>query len=506
MSNPHTIARSVALGAAVLLGAAGMPSCSHSSSTAVPTFSLPAPMGGLPPAEGSDLLDPSFATDGVLNLLDFSEDEPIRVATDRFSRVLIVGLGRPFRGLRVARVTEAGAADATFGQDGVSVVRSASGDEIAALRGPAISIDPLDRILLFHTRVLDLGGMRRAVVARLLPHGALDTDFGDQGEVVLAPSAEASEVLAASLLADPLGGVFACVDELGPEGSRMRVVRLDEDGRLDLAFGEGGIARGPESEESVGLGMTQDFAGRLTIAGALGSEPSRLALWRFAVDGLPDLGFGVDGLVAQPDSVASIGVRGVDLAPDGLGRIVVLGERSHDFDEIDDWPLQIVDFARSRQPLFDSVVWRFLFDGSPDRGFADGGERILGFNSGRYLPVDGGYKGGDHFEASAGLLVDDQDRIVVAGWSDPGLWDTILGFATFGPTRPFLVRLTASGALDSSFHGDGHVQLGWDNSGGFASALVRVSGHPTALTSDAEGRWLLAGGSNISERVWRVVP
>jgi uncharacterized delta-60 repeat protein len=284
----------------------------------------------------------------------------------------------------------------------------------------------------------------------------------------------------------------------------MAVARLDEDGRLDPTFGAGGITRGAEVEESVATSMTQDFAGRLTLAGALGSEPSRLALWRFEVDGLSDLGFGVDGLVAQASPPPS-GVRAVGVVTDGQGRTLVLGERSHDLDEIGEWPFTQVTFRRIRQPLFDAVVWRFLVDGSLDRAFADGGERVLAFNSGRYVPVSGGYTGGDHLEGAAGLFLDDQERIVVAGWSDPGSWDPLLGVVTFGPTRPFLARLTPGGMPDFTFHGDGHVLIGWDGAGGGASALARASGRLTALARDPRGRWLLAGGSNTSERDWRVV-
>jgi len=497
MREPFLAGASLTLAAAFLAQ-----SCGQSSSTALPKpFSLPAQVGGMAPVEGSDLLDPAFASNGVVDLLGFSERQPLRVAADRFSRVLIAGIDSFSPPVRVVRLTEAGTADTTFGQDAVAQVGSGA---ISAPRGPAISIDPLDRILLAYTRELQ-SGERRAVVTRLLPDGALDTDFGARGEVVLEPSAGATEVLASCLLADPLGGLFAGLTEIGPAGSRMAVARLDEAGKLDPAFGQAGIAHGSETEESLATCMTQDFAGRLTLAGALRSEPSRLAVWRFEIDGLPDLGFGADGLVTLADSPA-VADRGVDVATDGLGRTVVLGERSHDLSEIDDWPFSIVVFRHVKQPLFDAVVWRFLVDGSPDQRFGDGGERVLAFNSGRYVSVSGGYRGGDHLEAATGLFLDQQDRIVVAGWSDPGLWDTILGVVTFGPTRPFLARLTQEGMLDFSFHDDGQVQIGWDNAGGSTSALARASGRLTALTQDPRGRWILAGGSNTSDRVWRVVP
>lgn len=83
------------------------------------------------------------------------------------------------------------------------------------------------------------------------------------------------------------------------------------------------------------------------------------------------------------------------------------------------------------------------------------------------------------------------------------MWDTLHGAATFGPTRPFVVRLTPDGALDFSFHGDGHAQLGWDR-----EAILSTGGHPTALARDAQGRCLLAGDSLTGEplRVWRFLP
>ena len=504
MRSPFRATGSSALRGLVLLGAVALQSCHDDSDSPLGgnNFPVPARLGGLAPVEGSDLLDDSFAAAGVFETYDFVERLPIRVVVDRLSRPSIVGVGVRPRGLRVERLTEAGTNDATFGTDGLFLLPDEPGTGTFTLGAADCQLDAFDRILLFSTRTT-IGDAQRAVVVRLDPDGVLDPSYGDQGRVVIEPTPGATETLAVSLGADPHGGVMACATELWPEGPRMILVRIDESGALDATFGEGGVAHGPEDEASLGVRAVSDAAGRVVVAGTLPIEPGRAALWRFDADGSLDPGFGVDGLVTQSGD-AGLGVAAVDVATDAAGRIVLLGQRSRDLREIDAWPSQLVDFKTDAPPVFDAIVWRFLPDGSRDPGFDSGGASVLAF-SGPYYPVTGGLAGGDHFDAAAGLFLDDAGRIVIAGWSDPGSWETNIGWATFGPTRPFLVRLDSSGALDPDFHGVGHAQLGWDYNGG---TNVFPRGHPTAVTRDARGRWLLAGGSvgGSSQRVWRVVP
>ena len=469
------------------------------------TFPAPVPRGGMPPLEGSELLDRSFATKGVFESFDFVERAPIRVEVDRFSRPLIAGIGARPSGLLVLRLTDAGTSDATFGAGGAfRLPDDASGAVAFALRAADCRLDAFERILLFSTHVSS-SDLRRAVVVRLDPDGVLDASFGDRGRVVLEPAAGATETSAVSLLADPLGGFVACADESGPAGTRMIVRRFDEHGALDADFGELGTARGPEQEPSSGARVVLDAGGRIVVAGTLPSAPARVALWRFDADGSADLAFGVDGLVARSDRDAGVGAAAVDATTDASERILVLGQRARELSEFDHWPGQLVDFKTSAAPIFDAIVWRFLPDGSPDLAFGDAGARVLAFNSGAYVSVSGGLAGGDHFDGAAALFLEDDERIVVAGWSDPATWGTSIGWATFGPTRPFLVRLDTSGALDPTFHGVGHAQLGWDFAGG---TTVFARGHLTSATRDASGRWLLAGGSEIgsSQRVWRLAP
>lgn len=487
----------------MLFGALALHAC---DSGFVPV-SVPAQQGGLPPVEGSDLLDTSFAGTGVFESGAFVERQPVRVSVDRFSRPLIVGIGSTGRfasGLRVLRLTEAGTSDATFGTDGSFYLPNNTTETVTYTpRAPDLLIDASERIWVFSTRHLFIGG-ERAVVMRLEPDGALDTSFGDQGRVVLEPTSLATETQAVSLHADSFGGFLACANELGLEGSRMIVVRFDEHGTLDGDFGEGGIARGPEDEASVGVRAVLGVAGRTVVAGTLPTEPGRVALWCFDAQGARDPGFGVDGFVTESDRNTALGVEAVDASTDATGRIVLLGQRARDLPEIYDWPTQLVDF-QDTAPVFDAIVWSFLPDGSPDTGFADGCSKVLAFNSGPYYLAGSGLMGGDHFDAAAGLFLDEVGRIVIAGWSDPAEWDRGIGFASFGPTRPFLIRLTSSGALDLDFHGIGHAQIGWD-AHTFATAFML--GHPTSITRDVQGRWVLGGGNSTGghQLVWRVVP
>jgi len=468
------------------------------------SFAAPAQLGGLAPSDGADLLDPTFAAGGVLESLAFVERLPTRVVVDRFDRPLVIGAGSQPAGLLVLRMTAAGASDPTFGAGGASLVPDTAAID-SRTRAPACALDALDRILLFATLLVP-GDGARAVLLRLDPDGAVDAAFGDLGRVVLAPGAGAGETFAVDLALDAAGRILLCADESTPTGRHLFATRLDEDGAPDLDFGDAGRARGPEDEDSLGARVLAAPDG-VVVAGTLPASPGRVALWRFDGQGLSDPGFGADGLATRSDPDPRLELAAVDAALDGAGRILLLANRSSDLAEIDDWPTLLVDFKTSAPPVFDALLCRFLAEGVPDPAFGAAGATLLAFNSGPYVSVSGGLSGGDHFDAAAGLVLDELGNAVVAGWSEPATWDTTLGWASFDlPTRPFVARLTASGALDPGFRGAGHAELGWEV--GLLTSVLLPHGRPTSVARDAAGRWLLAGSSTTGspQRLWRLTP
>lgn len=139
------------------------------------------------------------------------------------------------------------------------------------------------------------------VVARLLPDGELDPDFGTGGTAVLPSGDVATDLV--RVAAQPGGGVlvggFTRGDIAVPVD--FRVFRLDDDGEPDADYGAGGSAvvdfGGGDSLDDLLLadGGEAIVTGRSRVDGR-----ERIALARLTADGELDEGFG-DGGRALPE-------------------------------------------------------------------------------------------------------------------------------------------------------------------------------------------------------------
>jgi uncharacterized delta-60 repeat protein len=183
---------------------------------------------------------------------------------------------------------------------------------------------------------------------------------------------------------------------------------------LDPSFGASGLA-------TAGLGRSADdlFAaavqpdGKLVLAGVsqlaedtLAQFAGEMVVARLAANGAPDPTFGVAGVALVP-----VGARAVAkaVAVQADGRIVVAGEAWFSL--------------ATTQP----IVARLLADGSPDPSFGTGGVVVV-------APLG----------TAGAVAVAADGTIVVAGSGSDGTAATFL-----------VARLTANGALDAGFAGDG---------------------------------------------------
>lgn len=234
------------------------------------------------------------------------------------------------------------------------------------------------------------------------------------------------------------------------DGCKCMVLRrYHEDGRLDLAFGGGGQVTPPGDPENAyarKVLVTDDD--RILVA-------ARHLLARYLPDGQPDDTFSTDGFVFENDT------RWTDLAVDGLGRIVVVGDTSR-------W---IPEGAEDR----DFAIGRYLQDGSPDSSFNYGGFDAVDF--GGHL-LDGHARSYDYARAVA---IDADNRIIVAGRAqDSGL------FNPEGEDDFAVARMLESGGLDRDFGDEGELTIGLG--GSFLEEFTDVEVRP-------DGRILLAGHS-----------
>jgi uncharacterized delta-60 repeat protein len=209
-------------------------------------------------------------------------------------------------------------------------------------------------------------------------------------------------------------------------------------GALDPAFGQDGLAFG--AAEGWYRSHTTDGSGHIYVEGPGGTES--ISVQRFSADGVRDQFYGRSGLLALRGPYEPFGQRGsARVAADAEGRIVVASAA--------------VSLAEGRPVRV--FVTRVLPEGVIDRTF----------NGTGFLELDFG--GTSRLEA---LAQQADGKWLVAGSSRVGEQD-----------RFALARLTANGALDSSFA-----------TGGIVVTAPEGGGILTGVAAESSGR-LYAGGA-----------
>jgi uncharacterized delta-60 repeat protein len=199
---------------------------------------------------------------------------------------------------------------------------------------------------------------RDMLVAAFQPDGSLDTNFGDQGQVVLDFDNGFDEAAAIVRLDD---GRLLVAGTARPDGGNddFAVVRLLADGSLDSTFGQDGWAViDIDGNTDSGRALVVQPDGKIVILGEA-MFPSQgsvrnFTLVRLLANGSLDSGFGTGGManlnVATFDSAISLALQ-------ADGGIVLGGSANGDF-----------------------VIARFLANGSLDSDFATAGVAEIDFN------------------------------------------------------------------------------------------------------------------------------
>jgi uncharacterized delta-60 repeat protein len=196
----------------------------------------------------------------------------------------------------------------------------------------------------------------------------------------------------------------------GALGSGALLMRLNlEDGTLDPAFGSDGMVLNPEATYAFGQ-ITLQSDGEILVTNSPIS--SALAIRRFTSTGLPDEGFGTDGVLEIPTLQPQCSA----LAEGLEGKLYLTAAPSE------------TDFASS-----DFLLARLNPDGTMDTGFGTDG----------FVLTDFGGDGDD----SCGMLVQADGKIIVGGAAHDAA----------GGMGPALARYSEEGVLDESFGSGGKV-------------------------------------------------
>ena len=272
---------------------------------------------------------------------------------------------------------------------------------------------------------LDAKDLEAVLMATGSPWGP-DMTFGNAGHVSTIFGAGNDTAFAAALQAD---GKLVVAGHTSPDSVNFgfALARYNTDGTLDASFNGDGRFVIPNTATSLSANdvVVQADGKILALATATTASGFAANLYRLNSDGSFDTSFSGDGI--QPVSGAAISAQAMTLQADG--RILVAGGNH--------------------------AVTRFNSNGSLDFSFGSGGTAT---------PAVSGTLGD--------MLVQPDGKIVLLGISNSG------GFASYN-----LVRLSASGGLDTSFDSDG--------------IATRVVG-PTGALNTARALLLLPDGSLVA--------
>ncbi|KAB2967739.1 MAG: hypothetical protein F9K18_03890 [Thermoanaerobaculia bacterium] len=331
------------------------------------------------------------------------------------------------------RLTAAGAPDASFGTGGIVRVDGLTGRTDEGYYDGRVALGADGGTYLFNG-TQDSNGVIGWVVAKLTAaNGALDAGWDGDGRLPNSGNTlEAGDIAA---LAD--GKVLVLDDHFdtgpNPDNQQMYLSRRSSAGALDTTFAGGTGVKTVNFD----LGTTwNDYArvilvqsdGRILVAGRAdtaggGTPPADFALARLTPEGSFDPTFGGgDGKVTLSFDLPFGNVDEVRaLAVDARGRIYAGG------------------IAGNFSTANDCALVRLLPDGTPDASFSGDGKVTFSFAAPGVQ---------SSFDQIFGLALQGDGRIVAVG----------RGTNAAGSGRTVgIARLTATGALDPTFAGDGTV-------------------------------------------------
>lgn len=392
-------------------------------------------------------LDTSFGDQGVLSTTSLG----LTVSdVDVQSTGRIILTAADLSGFLIAGLTPNGSLDPTFG-GGDGRVEDASfyphgtqtvvqsGDQIVVTGQPKDWEAPYD-----------------IQVARWSPDGSADVTFAGDGLQTVDWEYEDPFGLS-STLATLAGDKIVLAAKTGD--GEISVVRLLAGGGFDASFGGAGfssVSLGPSEGDTVQFtSLTVDGSGGVVLASTLSTaEDYQLALARLTADGGVDAAFGTGGVQSEALSYWGGNVGGVTVSGD---RIVVG-----------------VDVAVSPRPESRMGILQFEADGDLDLAFGDAGQASI--------------------VVSEDLLAENPDDAVVQA-------DGKILVASRYDIDHRLYRFHEDGGLDTTFGGDGQVDL------------PDFGVHGVTLALQADGKILVGGWafetvvtSSIDATLTRLLP
>lgn len=342
---------------------------------------------------------------------------------------------------------------------------------------------------------------------RCVPNAAdLDAAFG-VGGTVTTDLGGTDELFAMALQTD---GKIVAVGRRTMVGARdldIAVVRYLSDGSLDTAFGAGGATYLNLGDNDVARAVAVQADGKIVVAGSAyrGITNHDFVVARFNTDGTPDASFGTGGYVTTDFGISAASMDfayGMTLQADG--KIIAVGSSQYPGSNFGYFAVVRYNADGTLDNTFagDGKQATQIGGGAPDRAQsvavqADGKIVVAGiaelaastnfgvarYNANGTLDASFGTNGtvmtdinANSADDARALAIQSDGKIVVAG-------------ETFTyPTRSFaLARYTISGALDTTFDGDGKVVTSFGAGASAYGVGVQANGRIVAAGYSSNG-------------------
>jgi uncharacterized delta-60 repeat protein len=376
---------------------------------------------------------------------------------------------------------ESGDVDETFGVDGVALVTVAEGTSSAN----GMMVDDQGRLIVVGS--VTVGPTTSFAVARFLPDGAPDTEFGAGGVRKLFGDAGTTSI-ARDVARQGNKIVVVGYSDVGAAGTTdFALVRLDENGDLDGSFSNDGMKlQHIKDTDTDAFGVAVQADGKIVIGGRAGAKFGAARFLAngaldtsFSSGGFADIDFGSTGhardVVIQQDGkiILAGSVAGnsevaltrltstgdFDVSFDGDGRQIL---RSLTKDVVNAVTLQSGKILVAGSTTVDGadafMLLRLEANGDLDETFGDAGQQVATFDG----------------NVSSAYAVTTQDGRIL-----------VVGEANFASTVKFAVaRFDSKGQLDVTFSGDGMATAELESGSFRGRAAAVVSGQRLVVAGD----------------------
>jgi uncharacterized delta-60 repeat protein len=248
------------------------------------------------------------------------EDTGAGIAVQPDGKIVVAGASGLEAGIVVLRYNLDGTLDDGFADHGI--FRWKRDNEIS--RAQAIIALPDGKLYVFGFA----GSPAQLWLARLLPDGTPDSEFGDGGTVLASSDGWVGS--ARRVLQDDRGGLVAIWESADSSANKIRVSRFTPEGKVDdgYAFGAREVVLDTAmfgAHTTLPFGAAFDREGRLLVfASSYNASYNTTLIYRFQRSGYPDAFFGNNGMIAlQQQNFAFFGRQWTVLAANGSGFVLV---------------------------------------------------------------------------------------------------------------------------------------------------------------------------------------